>query len=168
MPKRPDEAHLKRVKLLVFDFDGVFTDNKVFVFQDGREAVRCDRGDGMGVSRLRKKGFDMMILSTEENPVVGARAKKLKIACVQGVADKLKELSRIAKEKNVTLGEIAYVGNDINDIDVLKNVGLPIVVSDAFQEVIDAADSCVTSAQGGKGAVREVCDWFYNILRDNG
>lgn len=157
----PSRAILGKIKLLVFDFDGVMTDNGVYVFEDGREAVRCDRSDGMGVSRLRKAGFPMFALSTEENRVVDARARKLKIPCSHGVADKLSELKTLAAGRGISLSRVAYVGNDINDLDCLDAVGLPIVVADAQKEV-RIARYYLTKAPGGRGAVREVCDWFYH------
>ncbi|MBI5815579.1 MAG: HAD hydrolase family protein [Nitrospinae bacterium] len=157
----PSRSILGKIKLLVFDFDGVMTDNGVYVFEDGREAVRCDRSDGMGVSRLRKAGFAMFVLSTEENRVVDARARKLKIPCAHGVADKLSELKKAAAERGISLAEMAFVGNDINDSECLDAVGLPIVVADAQKEV-RRAKYYATRSPGGRGAVREVCDWFYH------
>ncbi len=157
----PDKARLAGVRLLVFDFDGVFTDNSVYVFEDGREAVRCSRGDGMGVARLREHGLEMLILSTEENAVVSARAKKLKLEYFHGVWNKLDQLKRILEEKNVSLDQVAYVGNDINDAECLRSVGVPIVVADAYDEVRQLG-AYITKATGGNGAVREICDMFYN------
>ncbi len=87
------------IELLVFDFDGVFTDNRVYVLEDGREAVACDRGDGMGLSMLRDKGVPMVVLSTEANPVVDARCRKLKLECKHGLADKRAALVEIARKK---------------------------------------------------------------------
>ncbi|MBI4665127.1 MAG: HAD hydrolase family protein [Nitrospinae bacterium] len=159
--KKPDDSLIREMRLLVFDFDGVMTDNAVYVFEDGREAVKCDRSDGMGVSRLRKAGFDMIILSTEENGVVCARGRKLKVECHQGVADKLVKLNSIAADRGISLSKIAYVGNDINDLDCLHAVGIPIVVADA-QEEVRLSGFFVTGKVGGHGAVREVCDWFYH------
>lgn len=150
---------VEKIKLIVFDFDGVFTDNGVYVFEDGREAVRCSRYDGMGVTLLRRRDFPMMILSTETNPVVSARAKKLKIDCEQGCSDKGIKLQEIAKERGLSLDQIAYVGNDVNDKACLEIVGLPIVVADAHPSVASLG-RYTTRADGGKGAVREVCDLF--------
>jgi len=147
------------IKLLVFDFDGVFTDNGVYVLEDGREAVRCSRYDGMGVTLLRRRGFPMMILSTEKNPVVTARAEKLKIECVQGCVDKGTKLREIALERALSLDQIAYVGNDVNDTMCLELAGFPIVVADAHPSVAGLG-RYTTKAAGGKGAVREVCDLF--------
>ncbi len=149
----------KDIKLIVFDFDGVFTDNTVFVFEDGREAVRCDRSDGLGLSKLRKRGVDMMILSTEANLVVSARARKLNLHCVQNVSDKMGELTSIVAAKGIELTQVAYMGNDINDAGCLETVGLPITTNDAHPDV-KSLGSYVTKRDGGHGAVREMCDWF--------
>ncbi len=154
---------IRGIRLVVFDFDGVFTDNTVYVFEDGREAVRCWRGDGLGLARMKDLGIDCMILSTEVNPVVSARARKLGLACVQGQPDKLAALKDILAQKVLAPGQAAYVGNDINDAGCLELVGLPAVVGDADAEILGLA-RYRTEAPGGRGAVREVCDLFQRIL----
>jgi 3-deoxy-D-manno-octulosonate 8-phosphate phosphatase (KDO 8-P phosphatase) len=151
------ERRIERIRLVSFDFDGVFTDNTVYVSEKGEESVRCWRGDGLGLQRLDANGIDSLILSTETNPVVAIRAKKLKRFCLHGVADKLKELTRLVAERGLELSETAYVGNDINDAECLRAVGLAIVVADAHPEVRGIAHY-VTRLAGGRGAVREVCD----------
>jgi len=156
---------LKDIRIVIFDFDGVFTDNTVYVFEDGREAVRCNRADGLGLKRLKDIGLDAMILSTETNPVVLARAEKLGIKCVQGVSNKYEKLNQIIKDKGIELLQVAYVGNDINDSECLRAVGLPIVVADAFDEV-KKLGAYVTKANGGDGAVREVCDWICSEFKN--
>jgi YrbI family 3-deoxy-D-manno-octulosonate 8-phosphate phosphatase len=152
-----------RIRLIAFDFDGVFTDNMVYVSEDGSEAVRCFRSDGIGLHKLKKLGIETVIISTEANPVVSARARKLKIHCVQDCPDKRAVLEDIAREKNITLSEVAFVGNDINDLPCLECVGLPIVVQDAHQDVVSTA-RYQTKNPGGHGAVREVCDLFERTL----
>lgn len=154
---------IRCIRLVAFDFDGVFTDNMVFVFQDGTEAVRCFRSDGIGLKKLKKLGIETVIISTEANPVVSARARKLKIRCIQDCQDKLAALNDIARELNITLGEIAFVGNDINDLACLECVALPIVVRDAYQDVVPIA-LYRTKHPGGYGAVREICDLFEEAL----
>ena len=150
-------AALQSVRLVVFDFDGVFTDNTVYVSQDGTESVRCWRGDGLGLTRLRQAGVETVILSTETNPVVAARSRKLSIRAVQGCDDKLTALRALARELGVELDQVAYVGNDVNDLECLQAVGLPIVVQDAHADV-QALARIRTTMPGGRGAVREVCD----------
>ena len=158
------EGIIRRIRLVVFDFDGVFTDNMVYVFQDGSEAVRCFRSDGIGLQKLKNLGIETAIISTEANPVVSARARKLKIRCVQNCHDKLSVLQEIAREKNITLDQVAFVGNDINDLSCLERVALPIVVEDAHRDVLTTA--CYqTKSPGGRGAVREICDMFERTLR---
>jgi YrbI family 3-deoxy-D-manno-octulosonate 8-phosphate phosphatase len=155
---------ISRIRLVAFDFDGVFTDNMVYVLQDGTEAVRCYRSDGIGLSKLKALGIELIIISTEANRVVSARANKLKVRCIQDCRDKRAELERLAEELNITLNEVAFVGNDINDRSCLECVGLPIVVRDAFPEVATIA-MYQTRRPGGQGAVREICDLFENVLR---
>jgi len=148
---------IRKIRLVAFDFDGVFTDNMVYVLQDGTEAVRCSRGDGIGLQKLTKLGLETVIISTESNPVVSARARKLKIRCLQDCQDKQATLEDIAQELGISLDEVAFIGNDVNDLVCLTKVGLPIVVNDAHPDVIPLA-GYRTNACGGYGAVREVCD----------
>ena len=145
------------VDLVVLDFDGVLTDNRVLVSETGVESVWCSRADGWGIARLRKAGQEVIVLSTERNPVVLARCAKLGIECVQGSDDKLASLKEISERKSVELARIAYVGNDLNDLECLEKVGFAIAVRDAHPRILDVA-SFVTQAPGGFGAVREVCD----------
>jgi YrbI family 3-deoxy-D-manno-octulosonate 8-phosphate phosphatase len=154
---------IHRIRLVAFDFDGVFTDNMVYVLQDGTEAVRCNRSDGFGLQKLQNLGIATVIISTESNPVVSARAQKLKIRCIQNCEDKRKTLGSLAQEMGISLAEIAFVGNDINDRPCLTCVGLPIVVQDAHPDVISIA-LYRTKAHGGHGAVREICDLFEQAL----
>lgn len=145
------------VRLLVLDFDGVMTDNRVLVFDDGHEAVMCHRGDGWGIGQLRSAGLEVLVLSTEANPVVEARCRKLQIPFVQNCSHKLARLQQLAAERSLASHEIAYVGNDVNDLSCLQWVGVPIAVADAEPEVKTAA-RFVTTRNGGFGAVREIAD----------
>lgn len=149
--------------MVAFDFDGVFTDNMVYVFEDGREAVRCSRSDGLGLSKLKSLGVVPVVISTETNPVVGMRSRKLDILCVQGCSDKRAALDSLARDNGLSLDQIAFVGNDINDIPSLSAVGLPIVVKDAHPDVMPYA-RYQTEERGGYGAVRELCDLFEKVL----
>lgn len=148
---------LRAIRLVAFDFDGVFTDDAVYVSEDGREAVRCWRGDGLGLRKLEALDIATVILSTEVNPVVLLRARKLRIACHQGLEDKRGTLTTVAARAAVQLGEVAYVGNDINDALCFSAVGLPIAVRNAHPDVLGCA-RYRTETAGGYGAVREVCD----------
>ena len=155
--------NIRQIQLVAFDFDGVFTDNMVYVLQDGSEAVRCNRSDGIGLQKLKKLGIKTVIISTESNPVVSARAQKLNIQCFQNCEDKCQTLTKVAQEFGIALDEIVFVGNDINDRECLMCVGLPMVVQDAHPDVIPLA-AYRTEAGGGHGAVREICDLFEQVL----
>jgi YrbI family 3-deoxy-D-manno-octulosonate 8-phosphate phosphatase len=148
------------VRLVAFDFDGVFTDNSVYVTQDGIESVRCWRGDGIGLTRLRSAGVHAVILSTEVNPVVAVRATKLKTALRQGLEDKAAAILDCCREHGVDPRNAMFVGNDINDIPAFKAVGVPVAVHDACPEVLCHV-VYRTVTRGGHGAVREVCDLVY-------
>jgi len=146
-----------QVSALVMDFDGVFTDNRVFVHEDGSEAVTCSRSDGWGIAQLRKTGLPMLILSTETNPVVQARADKLKIPCIHGVADKSQALQTWLAEKKIKPANVVYLGNDQNDHACMALVGCAVAVADAYSVTLARAD-IVLSKPGGSGAVRELCE----------
>ena len=157
---------MKSYKAILFDFDGVFTDNRVWILEDGREAVYCSRADGLGLAKLKKRGLEMGIVSTEKNPVVAARARKLELNCWQGVDDKLDHLRVLVEERDLSFENVAFVGNDINDKACLAAAGLPIVVADAYPEILSLGKA-VTSRNGGDGAVREICD-AWDIVIENG
>jgi 3-deoxy-D-manno-octulosonate 8-phosphate phosphatase (KDO 8-P phosphatase) len=155
---------LARVRLAVFDFDGVFTDNRVWVNERGEEMLAFTRSDGLGLRRLDEVGVRYLIVSTEPNPIVSARATKLNVDCVQGVDDKLAVLFERVEEAGVALDDTAYVGNDVNDVECLRVVGLPVVPADAWPEVRSLA-RFVLSRAGGAGCVREFCDAVWEAQR---
>lgn len=157
---------MKDVRLVVFDFDGVMTDNRVRVHQSGDEAVWCHRGDGWGIARLKDAGFEVLVLSTETNAVVGARCRKLKIEAIHGCEDKLATLQSLARGRNLSAEEIAYVGNDLNDLGCMQWVAWPIAVADAVPEV-RALAKWVTRSPGGHGAVRQVADHLVSLRQNN-
>jgi 3-deoxy-D-manno-octulosonate 8-phosphate phosphatase (KDO 8-P phosphatase) len=158
------QALLGRIKLAVFDFDGVFTDNRVWVNERGEELLAFTRSDGLGLRRLDDVGVKYLILSMEQNPIVGARAQKLRADCVQGVEDKLSVLRERTEQLGVSLEETAYVGNDVNDADCLRAAGVPVVPADAWPEVKPLA-RWVLSRPGGAGCVREFCDGVWQAQR---
>lgn len=164
MRKRDISGKLKSVKLVVFDFDGVFTNNQVLVLQDGTEGVLCNRSDGIGIELLRKAGIHAIVISTEKNPIVSVRCRKLKLPCIQGCDDKLSVLRREAKRIGVLLKDVAYMGNDVNDELCLRAVGFPVCVQDAHPDVAGIAEY-LTSKRGGYGAVREFCDMLLKVKR---
>lgn len=142
---------------IVFDFDGVHTDDHVFVNQDGVETVRVKRGDGLGIGLLKKVGITMLILSTETNPVVLARAQKLGLDAITGQNDKAATLADWLSKNSLDPTRVAYVGNDVNDKGCLEMVGWPIVVQDAHPDIKLLARLTLESP-GGQGAVRELAD----------
>jgi len=147
---------MKQIKLLAYDFDGVMTDNKVYVDQLGHEMVQVNRADGLGVSEIRKLGIKQIIISTETNPVVSARAKKLGLHCLQGANNKSKVLTDYCKNK-IPLEKIAYVGNDINDLEVMKLVGITFCTADAHVSIKEISQY-ILKAKGGEGVSREIFD----------
>lgn len=151
---------LAAVRLIAFDFDGVFTDNAVWVDQHGIESVRCWRSDGLGLARLRNIDVHAFIISTEMNPVVTARANKLKLPCKQGVEDKAAAILATCRELGISPEHTMFVGNDINDIPAFQSVGLPVAVADAYPEVFPHV-KFRTQKPGGFGAVREICDLIF-------
>jgi YrbI family 3-deoxy-D-manno-octulosonate 8-phosphate phosphatase len=154
-----DATELRRIRFIAFDFDGVFTDDAVYVSQDGVELVRCWRGDGLGLRKLDRLNIGSAILSTEINPVVGLRARKLKIECFQGLDDKGQRLQALAAERSLPLELFAYVGNDINDLVCFQQVGLPIAVRNAHPDVLGCT-RYRTDTAGGYGADREICELY--------
>ncbi|HPN83952.1 MAG TPA: HAD hydrolase family protein [Victivallales bacterium] len=150
---------MKSIKLIVFDFDGVMTDNRVLVSEDGKESVFCNRSDGIGINILRKSGYKMLILSTEKNRVVKARAKKLKMSVLNGIYDKKKVLCEYCRKNNIKMTSVCYVGNDINDLSAMKSVGVKVCPSDAYSEIKSISDIVLKKA-GGDGVVRELATLF--------
>ena len=153
----------QNIKILAIDFDGVMTNNKVYVSQDGIETVLCSRLEGFGLKRVKQTGVYCIILSTETNPVVSVRAKKLRLDCIQAVEDKVAVFKQILDDRNLTFYQAAFIGNDINDLELLKRVALPVVVHDAH-EVLKEISAYKTVRAGGDGAVRELCDAVASIL----
>jgi YrbI family 3-deoxy-D-manno-octulosonate 8-phosphate phosphatase len=158
---------LSSVELIAFDFDGVFTDNTVYVSQEGIESVRCWRSDGLGLLRLGSVGVQTFIISTEANPVVTMRANKLKMPCKQGITDKAQTILDTCRELGVTQAHTMFVGNDINDIPAFEVIGIPVAVADAYPEV-DPHILYRTKRPGGFGAVREICDLVYLAKTEHG
>jgi 3-deoxy-D-manno-octulosonate 8-phosphate phosphatase (KDO 8-P phosphatase) len=148
---------LSSIRIIFYDFDGVFTDNHVIVDSNGVEYVRCSRLDGFGISRLRSLGLIQLIISTEANPVVSRRAEKLRLPVHQSVEDKAEVVAKVCCENGIALEHAAFVGNDINDIDAMRSVGIAFTVANAYPSVFEHA-AIITEHPGGQGAVREICD----------
>lgn len=146
----------KNISLIVYDFDGVMTDNKVILFEDGTEAVTVNRGDGYGVRMIKDElRIRQIILSTEENIVVKKRAEKLKIEVIHGVSDKSSVLKEFCNSWNISLKNTLYIGNDLNDLDVMNICGFTACPKDAEPEIREIA-GCLLSVNGGCGIAREL------------
>ena len=153
---------LKDIKLIVYDFDGVMTDNRVIVREDGIESVIVSRADGMGVGIIMEMGIPQVILSSETNRIVSLRAKKLGIPVLQGVDDKKTALLNYCKDNNYNPSGILYVGNDVNDEGVMKAVGYSVATADAHHSIKSLAQM-VLDTKGGQGVVRELADKIEGI-----
>jgi len=147
----------ENIDLVVYDFDGVMTDNRVYLDQDGIETVVCTRADGLGVDMLRRVDLPQIIISTETNSVVVARARKLRLQALHGVADKRKALLDFCASEAYDPARVVYVGNDANDLEAMRAVAYPVCPADAHPAVRSIA-CMVTSAAGGEGVVRELAD----------
>ena len=146
---------LDKIKLIVYDFDGVMTNNTAIVDQNGQESVIVNRSDGLAISELKKLGYEQIIISTETNPVVQKRAEKLKIYCLNGIEDKLITLKEYLNTNRIDKNRVLYVGNDINDFEVMKYVGIPVSPLDAYSIVQDIS-KIVINKNGGDGVIREL------------
>lgn len=130
----------ERIDAIVFDFDGVFTDNAVYVDENGLESVRCSRSDGMGVRLLRDRKIPMLVVSKERNPVVAARCKKLLLPLQQGIDDKINVLQQWFSTIGVAYTNAIYLGNDINDRDCLEYVGCGVGPNDSHPDILSSLD----------------------------
>jgi N-acylneuraminate cytidylyltransferase len=158
-PGRKRRPMPQKIDLIISDFDGVITDNRVWVDQDGRETVAAFRSDSVRIRDLREVGIDVVILSSEVNRVVEARAKKMGVEAIHGVAlhEKGQVLQEVLAQKNIRAENVVFIGNDINDLPCFEVAGWAVAVADAYPEVIHAADFVLTKP-GGHGALRELCD----------
>ncbi|GEC09745.1 transferase [Streptomyces spinoverrucosus] len=154
------------IDAVVLDFDGTQTDDRVLIDADGREFVSVHRGDGLGIAALRRSGLKMLILSTEQNPVVAARARKLKIPVLHGVDRKDLALKQWCEEQGIAPERVLYVGNDVNDLPCFALVGWPVAVASAH-DVVRGAARAVTTVPGGVGAIREIAGWILGPSLDS-
>jgi N-acylneuraminate cytidylyltransferase len=151
----------KPVQAVVFDFDGVFTDNKVLVDETGTEAVCCNRSDGMGINLLQEMHIPMIVLSKEQNTVVSTRCRKLNLPVMQGINNKLEALKKWLKEVNVDRRHTVYIGNEINDMECMEYVGCAIGPLDSHPSLAGVLKIRLSS-RGGGGVIREVADLIVN------
>lgn len=150
---------LNNVKCIAYDFDGVMTDNRVLVDENGKEAVFVNRSDGFAISHFKKMGILQVIVSTERNPVVAARAKKLEIDYYYGVDDKGSVLKEYCKSKGIELKRVLFIGNDLNDLSAFFVAGITGAPSDAYEDIKEKA-SWVFQKKGGDGVIRELYDYL--------
>lgn len=152
-------AHLATVTIeaILFDFDGVLTDNRALVNEEGVESVFVSRADGLGIEQLRRLGYEVAIISTETNPVVAARARKLGVPCVQGVKDKEEALEEFCRNVGTEVGKTMFIGNDVNDLTAMRRAGLAVCPADAHPEVKNIS-TVVLTRRGGEGVARELYD----------
>ncbi|MBC2900908.1 N-acylneuraminate cytidylyltransferase [Streptomyces cupreus] len=154
------------IDAVVLDFDGTQTDDRVLIDTDGKEFVSVHRGDGLGIAALRKSGLKMLILSTEQNPVVAARARKLQIPVLHGIDRKDLALKQWCEEQGIAPERVLYVGNDVNDLPCFALVGWPVAVASAH-DVVRGAARAVTTVPGGDGAIREIASWILGPSLDS-
>lgn len=167
MKKRTKPIATNEIKLIVYDFDGVMTDNRVIVDENGKESVIVHRGDGYGVRMIRDKlKIHQIILSTEENSVVKRRAEKLNIQVIHGVEVKEKVLRAYCDENNFKLSQVLFIGNDLNDLEAMQLCGKTACPSDAEPEIRLYVDY-VFQAGGGFGVVRELYRMLSEKSGDN-
>jgi len=152
----------EKVALLVMDFDGVLTDNRVWVDEEGHEHIAANRSDSLGLAFLRRAGVEALVISMETNPVVSARCRKMKVPVLQGINDKAVVLSQYMADRSIDPGQVVYLGNDVNDLVCFPLVGCAVAVADSLPAVLRQAD-LVLANRGGHAAVRELCDLI--ILR---
>ncbi|WP_327719012.1 acylneuraminate cytidylyltransferase [Streptomyces sp. NBC_00490] len=154
------------VDAVVLDFDGTQTDDRVLIDADGKEFVSVHRGDGLGIAALRDSGLNMLILSTEQNPVVAARARKLRLPVLHGIDRKDLALKQWCEEQGIAPERVLYVGNDVNDLPCFALVGWPVAVASAH-DVVRGAARAVTTVPGGDGAIREIASWILGPSLDS-
>lgn len=153
---------MSNIVCIFYDFDGVMTDNRVLVSEDGKESVFVNRSDGLAVSEIRKAGIDQIIVSTEKNAVVEKRAQKLGIDVIHGVDNKADIIMRICKEKGYNLAEVMFVGNDINDLSALSICGYKGCPLDAVEEVKEICD-WISDKNGGYGVIRDLYGYLFSL-----
>jgi 3-deoxy-D-manno-octulosonate 8-phosphate phosphatase (KDO 8-P phosphatase) len=146
------------IRLVAFDIDGVFTDGRFYLTDDGVESKAFNTQDGFGVRQLLDAGLAVAVISGRRSGAVERRMAELGVVhVVQGCKDKVAALDQLAKDLDISIDQCAYVGDDIPDLPLLNAVGYPVAVGNAVAAVKDQCEY-TTTAHGGQGAVREVCD----------
>jgi YrbI family 3-deoxy-D-manno-octulosonate 8-phosphate phosphatase len=155
---------LASIKCIAYDFDGVMTDNRCLVDENGKEAVFINRSDGYAIARFKELGIEQVIISTEKNPVVAARARKLGIEVYHGLDEKTETIKDYCLNNNLELEDVLYLGNDLNDLGVFSIVGLTGAPNDAEEEIIAVAN-WVSKRKGGYGVIRELYSLYLMAIR---
>lgn len=153
-----------KIKLVVYDFDGVMTDNRILVNEEGIESAYVNRSDGLAIANIKKLNIDQIIISTEQNPIVIKRATKLDIPCFSGVDNKLQTLIQYLEQNSISKDHTAFVGNDLNDKEVMEYIAFPIAPSDAYSSIRKIA-LFITEAKGGYGVIREIYNFLENCTK---
>jgi YrbI family 3-deoxy-D-manno-octulosonate 8-phosphate phosphatase len=153
---------LDQIDALIFDFDGVLTDNTVFLNEDGKEWVRCNRGDGLAFNELNKLRVKSYILTSEINKVVSARANKLNIPALIGVTNKVDALQKLSAEEGLDLSRVFYIGNDLNDFQAMLICGYSACPIDSHPRIKDIA-TFQLKKKGGSGIVRELLEEIFKV-----
>lgn len=156
------ENAVLEIQAIFYDFDGVMTDNRVLVDQNGMESVFVNRGDGYGIARIKEMGIYQAIISTEANPVVERRAEKLNLPVVHGVADKGAVIMQYCEEHGFEASKCIFMGNDLNDLSAFQVVGFKTAPADAEEEILELAD-WVAERKGGYGCIRDLYRWLVRI-----
>ena len=157
-----NEINIDDMDVIFFDFDGVLTNNIVHLDKEGNEWVRCSRADGLAFDVLRKINKPTYILSTEKNPVVTARAKKLNIPAIQGINNKAEKIKDLAYKMKFDFEKIFYVGNDLNDYQAMELCNFTACPSDSHKKIKEMS-SFVLDTKGGKGVARELLENVFNL-----
>ncbi len=165
MTKKELSSRLQKIKMLATDVDGVLTDSGMYYSENGDEMKKFNTRDGMGMVLLRNAGYKLAIVTSEDTKIVERRAAKLKIADVlQGVRDKVGAMEILLKRHSLTWEEVAYIGDDVNDLQVLKRAGFAATPSDGTEENKKTAHY-ITKKKGGEGCVREICDMLLELKK---
>ncbi len=162
LKKKKNKINLENIHLIIFDFDGVFTNNKVYLSEDGKETVVCDRSDGMAIKALHGLSVKMIVLSTEKNKVVKHRAKKLNLECYNNISNKEVFLKNYIKKNRTDFSNCLYVGNDLNDYNAMKCCKYKVCPSDSHDEIIRISNYLL-NVKGGDGVIRELLEKIFKI-----
>jgi YrbI family 3-deoxy-D-manno-octulosonate 8-phosphate phosphatase len=148
-------------KIIVTDFDGCLTDDRVWLNQEGEEFVAANRKDGLAVKRLKNLGIEIVIASTETNKVVLARGNKMGVEVLQGLDDKAAAIEQYLKQRNLTWNDVWYIGNDVNDLGAIERANLSICPADAVKKVRKSVE-VVLKTNGGRGILSEIATELEN------